>query len=178
MTDATTLQRAASDNGVHVGIVTLETDLAPLLADEMVASMKELELSAPLNTKFQAAIREAQQQDPSKTQKDEILRRINSVGKGRFAQRLAAHIDTTSHEVLRRVADAAISQEDERHDNPTDEVVDKTAPRPYDWLTVARYGYILAALDQMSHVVRNHGLLEEPAPASNVQDLRPSNGNE
>jgi len=75
---------------VFVGIETLEIDLLPNASDAMNDAYKELVASDRRRTGFSDAL-EASSQDAQRAR--DVLRRIDTVGKGRFAQRLAEHLE-------------------------------------------------------------------------------------
>lgn len=81
---------ALATQGVFVGEHTLELDLLPLLAAEMKAAYAELRISPPASVRFNAAVDGALAGDEEAIA--QVLARIESVGKGRFAQRLASKI--------------------------------------------------------------------------------------
>jgi putative ATP-dependent endonuclease of OLD family len=86
----TELRRA----NVFVGVTTLETDLLPAAADAMQAAWNELGVSATVAARFAAEVNAADGGGPD--ERAALLNRIESKGKGRFAQRLADHLDGVS----------------------------------------------------------------------------------
>jgi putative ATP-dependent endonuclease of OLD family len=82
---------ALAAQGVFVGEHTLELDLLHSLGDEMKASYTELRISPPASARFNAAVDEALTGDEQAIA--QVLSRIESVGKGRFAQRLASKVN-------------------------------------------------------------------------------------
>ncbi len=76
-------------HGVFVGDNTLELDLLKEFGGEMKATYKELTNSEEVSKAFDTAV-ESAGADAAKAQ--EILDRIEAVGKGRFAQRLAGKL--------------------------------------------------------------------------------------
>jgi putative ATP-dependent endonuclease of the OLD family len=140
---------------VFVGAHTLELDVAPLLAKQMIAAHAELETSQSLIASFEAAVRSVAEGGEDVEQRRELLRRVEHVSKGRFAQRLAARVDRTHRRALRR----AISSRLPAERNPSAGCSDTAA----DLMRTGSYGYLLAALDRASWQVRGHGLLIMPA---------------
>lgn len=78
------------EHGLFVGHRTLELDLVSELTEEMKEAYKELRQSNLASQRFDAAIDQAETDNDSAA---EVLRRIEAVSKGRFAQRLAGKID-------------------------------------------------------------------------------------
>ena len=76
---------------VLVGTHTLEVDMLPAAAAAMQRTMAELGVSDQVQTRFTAAIGAAPTGSPEDRAK--LIRYIERYGKGRFAQRLAAHLD-------------------------------------------------------------------------------------
>ncbi|MCI0748700.1 MAG: AAA family ATPase [Verrucomicrobia subdivision 3 bacterium] len=86
----TETRTALATEGVFVGEHTLELDLLPSVAGEMKAAYRELRISTAASARFDAAVDEALAGDEQA--KAQVLYRIESLGKGRFAQRLASKI--------------------------------------------------------------------------------------
>jgi putative ATP-dependent endonuclease of the OLD family len=110
------LQDVCALENVFVGDHTLELDLLPLFGDEMVAAFAELageqkganmardvtavlaalDLEKALSETTAEVARKAHAEPPTRTsdghRRTRVLARIEKVGKGRFAQRWAAHI--------------------------------------------------------------------------------------
>lgn len=85
---------ALADQGVFVGEHTLELDLLTSMANEMKAAYRELRNSATASGRFDTAVAGALAGDEEA--KAQVLYRIESLGKGRFAQRLASKIQNQS----------------------------------------------------------------------------------
>ncbi len=137
----------AMKHGIFVGHRTLEIDVTPLLAAQMKAAHGELGVSANLIERFGYAVTAVADGTDDVEQREELLRRIEYVSKGRFAQRLAAHVDDTEPSDLERI----ILGEPSAGPGPLlgdDEAIAQRS-----------YGYILAALDRVSRQVRGHGLM-------------------
>ena len=118
--------------GVFVGTRTLEVDLVSLVPNEIEAAYGELEHPAVGTAHVAAGVRNDQvdgDRDPDVRRK--FLRRIEEIGKGRFAQRLADHI--------------------ERADLP--KIILEAGLDPADM-------HVLAALDAVSRRVRDAPLVE------------------
>jgi putative ATP-dependent endonuclease of OLD family len=79
-----------AEHGLYVGHRTLELDLVSKLTEEMKATYKELRQSNIASERFDAAMDQA---DKNGEAAAEVLRRIETISKGRFAQRLAGKIE-------------------------------------------------------------------------------------
>ena len=88
--DPTVAQLAAANGDVFVGLQTLEVDVAPLLSAEMIEAYSEIAASATSVRRFRLAVEAVANGKADTEDRDELLRRIDNIGKGRFAQRLAA----------------------------------------------------------------------------------------
>jgi putative ATP-dependent endonuclease of OLD family len=149
----------AGRHGVFVGHFTLEPDLVSLLADEMVEAHRELEPSADLQESFAGAAAAIRGGKPESDDRKELLRRITSVSKGRYAQRLASHVQ--NWDPAQVTADIGVTGDDINElDEPTSMAL---------LMTAGSYGYILAALDRISWAVRGHGILRSPAAGDTEQ---------
>jgi putative ATP-dependent endonuclease of OLD family len=163
-TDPMPARLMALEHGVFVGAQTLEVDISPLLAEEMIAAHGELETSPPLIAKFESAVRSMVESKQDTAQRIELLRRVDYVSKGRFAQRLAAHIDTLDPgKFLGHITGVLPdSQDQDRPAGPGETAV--------NLMRTGNGGYLLAALDRVSWQVRGHGLLPGPASADEAQE--------
>jgi putative ATP-dependent endonuclease of the OLD family len=94
------LTRGFASN-IFVGKKTLEIDLLPAGRDAMLAAYGEVE---PSGTKLAHFARDLDAYIADRTKAKEILDRITRVGKGRFAQRLAAHADSFQAPIYLRQA--------------------------------------------------------------------------
>src|SRR5262249_44559839 len=94
--DTTSARKQAAGWDVFVGTNTLEIDLASLLATQMITAHSELGTSGSLQTKFNDAVRAVSRDEGTADDRAELLRRVKYVGKGSFAQRLAACIDDSA----------------------------------------------------------------------------------
>jgi putative ATP-dependent endonuclease of OLD family len=72
---------------VFVGEITLEVDLLGRFSDCIIEAYEELRSSAKAREIFEAAVGEAKRQEADGIER--MLGRIDKIGKGRFAQRLA-----------------------------------------------------------------------------------------
>lgn len=151
-TDTTSARAQATTFGIFVGVQTLEPDVAPLLAEQMIEAHEELETSDELAKKFDRAVRAIAAGTSDDEDRKELLRRINHVSKGRYAQRLAAHVQDVPAETL--LADLFSSEHESEEIEDFDQ--DETAEL---LLKAGSYGYLLAALDRISWHVRGHSLL-------------------
>jgi len=87
------LEQATNDlegEGIFVGSSTLELDLADDFSAEMQSAYAELKPSGPARTRFKTAVEGAVKRDEQESK--EMIIRIERIGKGRFAQRLAEKI--------------------------------------------------------------------------------------
>ncbi|HEY3468871.1 MAG TPA: TOPRIM nucleotidyl transferase/hydrolase domain-containing protein [Amycolatopsis sp.] len=161
--DTTEEQQRLVPHGIFVGVRTLELDLVPLLAAQLSAAHAELVTSSVLRDRFDDAMAAIAEDDFTADDCEEVLRRVEHVSKGRYAQRLAAHVETAGAGIAQRVdRDFAETSGDGeagvalRAHLSTDELI-----------ALGTYGYLLAALDQISRRVRGSGLIERPRQARN-----------
>lgn len=82
----------AADGGIYVGLHTLEVDISGLFADEMTRAFNELASGPMRQRNFATAVYKAATSPPTEKIRDAVLPRIERIGKGRYAQRLAAHV--------------------------------------------------------------------------------------
>ncbi|MFD6735664.1 ATP-dependent endonuclease [Micromonospora aurantiaca] len=150
--DTTAARAQATTFGIFVGVQTLEPDVAPVLAEQMIEAHEELETSDELAKKFDRAVRAIAAGTSDDEDRKVLLRRINHVSKGRYAQRLAAHVQDVPAETL--LADLFSSEHESEEIEDFDQ--DETAEL---LLKAGSYGYLLAALDRISWHVRGHSLL-------------------
>lgn len=145
------LRLEAAKVGVFMGPKTLEVDVAPLLGPHMVKAHGQFnDVSEKLKEKFKAAV-DGLSNGESSHQK-QLLLRIDSISKGRFAQRLAHHVEQDG---LASFRDAM------RGRAPSELLPSGDAYRFSEQLfTESTYGYLISALDNVSRQVRNHGLFE------------------
>ncbi|WP_433233394.1 ATP-dependent nuclease [Micromonospora sp. CA-248260] len=144
--DTTNARLAAMKIDVFVGVHTLECDLAPLLAGQMISAYEELEESDDLVKQFTAAAKSFQSGSAGQVDRNDILRRIKSVSKGRYSQRLAMHIQESDTQSL--LVDFKLTGKINMVD--TAELL----------LSVGSYGYVLAAIDRISWMVRGYSILQ------------------
>ncbi|GAA4101085.1 ATP-dependent endonuclease [Actinomadura miaoliensis] len=85
----------AAGFGIFVGPDTLETDLAPLLTAEMTAAFNDLATGARRRQNFAQALEQVAASPSTEDQRAGVISRIerDPVSKGRFAQRLADHVE-------------------------------------------------------------------------------------
>jgi putative ATP-dependent endonuclease of the OLD family len=76
--------------GIFIGDATLELDLVDKFANEMESTYSDLNTSESARLRFKAAVEGARKGE--KDESDEMILRIERIGKGRFAQRLAEKI--------------------------------------------------------------------------------------
>lgn len=133
--DPVAIRQAVASADVFVGHVTLEVDIVSLVGAEMSTAHRELEDSSTLVDKFDDALEAIKTSRGTADDYAQVLRRINYVSKGRFAQRLAAHVEQATHLSAAVEFSATTLMEQ------------------------GPYGYLLAALDRISRQVRGHGLV-------------------
>ncbi|MFE0026781.1 ATP-dependent endonuclease [Amycolatopsis sp. NPDC059021] len=130
--------------GVYVGAQTLETDLCPLFGDEIIEAFQELSSTTAAIDEVRHGVTAEQNGTLDPDARKDMLKRISELGKGRFAQRLAGHIDRV--DLPARIRTTA---------GVTD---DRT---PVDTSVLRRLGnatYFLLALDDISRKVRGTAL--------------------
>ncbi|MGY1984139.1 ATP-dependent nuclease [Nocardia gipuzkoensis] len=153
---------AAARGGIYVGTHTLEVDLIPLLSEQMIAAHHQLEDSRILRTKMEKTVKDLLDDPDNQGYRSALLGRIKTISKGRYAQRLAEHIETTSAAIQRTITEGVERLE------PSAAPADGDGVKSHDFLTMpelltlGRYGYLLAALDDISRKVRSEGLIGRP----------------
>jgi putative ATP-dependent endonuclease of OLD family len=150
--DTNPLRCEVAQADIFVGHVTLEVDIVPLLAGAMRDAYEELETSPKLTAKFVAAVTTLIADAGDADQQEELLRRVKYVSKGRYAQRLAHHIELSGTDI------AALLAADSSRSRDADTLIPELSTQ--ELLDVGRYGYLLAALDRISRQVRGHGIVE------------------
>ncbi|MEU0860816.1 hypothetical protein ABZ352_36435 [Streptomyces griseofuscus] len=83
---------AATQVGVYVGDHTLEPDIAPLLHPEMAAAYHAFRQRESSRSAFRDALAPFEDGTATGQQRDTLVDKIEAIGKGRYAQRLAAHV--------------------------------------------------------------------------------------
>ncbi|MER7179121.1 AAA family ATPase [Streptomyces hyaluromycini] len=130
--------------GVYVGAQTLETDLCALFGDEILQAFKELSSNTNAIDDVRDGVTNEQGLAPDPDIRKAMLERISHLGKGRFAQRLAAHMRTVDLPARIRAA-AQIT----------------TPDTPLDTRVLRRLGtasYLLLALESISQSARGTSL--------------------
>ncbi|MCX4735083.1 ATP-dependent endonuclease [Streptomyces sp. NBC_01363] len=144
------LAGALESAGVYVGAQTLETDLCPLFGEEIIQAFQELSSNATAIGEVRLGISGEQQATVDPGARKDMLKRISDLGKGRFAQRLTAHI--AQIDLPARIRTAA-------------DIGDDT---PLDAQVLRRLGsaaYLFLALDKISLATRGTPLFAlNPAP--------------
>ncbi|MFJ1551712.1 ATP-dependent nuclease [Streptomyces sp. NPDC088246] len=84
--------KAAAQVGAYVGNHTLETDIAPMLHPEMAAAYCAFRQRESNRAVFRALLAPFEDGTATEQQRDTLVDKIETIGKGRYAQRLAAHI--------------------------------------------------------------------------------------
>lgn len=141
----------AAADGVFVGHDTLELDIVSLLADSMIDAVCDLTSSAVTAENFAAAVRCMRDGIGLPQDEARIMNRIDDLGKGRFAQRLAARVDRAVESGLARV-----ELDPHRILVNADDRLALLEPA----MALGRYGYLLAALDRVSREVRGLSLFD------------------
>ncbi|MCZ4122681.1 ATP-dependent nuclease [Streptomyces sp. H39-S7] len=145
----TPLVRRLRTRGVFVGAQTLETDLCALFGQQIIAAFQELSSNTKAIADVRAGVANEQASTVDSGARKKMLDRISDLGKGRFAQRLAAHLGATDLPALIRQA-AGIT-------DPA-AAVDEIA---LDLLGSA--SYLFLALNDISHKVRHQPLFSARA---------------
>ncbi|MGW7282162.1 ATP-dependent nuclease [Streptomyces sp. NPDC054844] len=83
---------AATQVGVYVGDNTLEPDIAPLLHPEMTAAYCAFRQRESSRSAFRDALAPFEDGTATGQQRDTLVDKIEAIGKGRYAQRMAAHV--------------------------------------------------------------------------------------
>ncbi|MFF8559054.1 ATP-dependent endonuclease [Streptomyces albidoflavus] len=146
------LRLEAAKVGVFMGPKTLEVDMAPLLGPHMIKAHDQFsDVSDNLKGKFEAAIEGLRNGDAS--HQKQLLLRVDSISKGRFAQRLAHHVEQ----------DGLASFRDATRRRIPSGLLPVGEPWRFNeqLFTDSTYGYLISALDHVSRQVRNYGLFEE-----------------
>lgn len=139
---------AAARIGVYVGHHTLETDLAPLLHQEMTQAFHYFKQRTDTRTAFETALQPVKDATATSEQRHDLVDKIEDIGKGRYAQRLAAHVAALP-DLPGRVRALA--------GQPT------RGPLTHeDLLTITGPGPILALLDDLSRTFRQQPLFPQP----------------
>lgn len=146
----------AAEANIFVGDATLEIDIARLLHAPVEAATKEL----PLGTRATALQLEdltlIRDMVDSVDVRRAYISRVERVGKGRAAQRLADHLRETdvARLVVQRIVDVGGSSDDQIN----------------SVLLTVHGGYLIAALERVSHLVRERGLFSDPPPDGESTD--------
>jgi putative ATP-dependent endonuclease of OLD family len=134
----------AVNAAIYVGCHTLEVDIAPLLADEMIAAFNELATGPIRRKNFATAVTGCSDGEPTADQRKALLSRIDRIGKGRYAQRLAAHV--TALDLRSRVVEVLAAGKEDPLDR--DELMELPSCGP-----------MLALLDDLRRAVEDLPLL-------------------
>ncbi|MFB8280486.1 ATP-dependent nuclease [Nocardia colli] len=152
----------AAAGSVYVGSHTLEVDLTPLLADQMIAAHNDLEPSEAAQDRFKTAVRGLLVAPDDASHRKTLLGRITTLSKGRYAQRLAEHVEQTADALRRELATAIDACNSIGKSDPAKTLRRKPFLNTAELMALGRYGYLLAALDDISTRVRGHGLITRP----------------
>jgi putative ATP-dependent endonuclease of OLD family len=149
--DANEARLLAADGDIFVGEQTLEVDLVPLPGTQMTQAHAELGASERQVTRFAEAIAAIAGGSTDTAIRKDLLRWITEIGKGRFAQRLAALIDAMDPADLRSAIIASRTAG-----------VNAALPSAMEiaeLMAAGSYGYLLAALDRISREIRGRALI-------------------
>ncbi|MFF2864703.1 ATP-dependent endonuclease [Streptomyces rubiginosohelvolus] len=152
------LVRELQDLGIYVGAQTLETDLCLLFGEEIVRAYEELNGNPGAVDDVRRGVANEQELSPDLEIRTTMLIRIAALGKGRFAQRLAAHISRS--DVRTRLCTAL--------------GIDDTT-RAMDAPALSSLGpesYLLLALDDISLQVRGTPLFPALARGEGTSEQR------
>lgn len=148
-----TLVDDLSSRGYFVGEQTLEVDLCTPFADAIKTAFGQL----PSTAKGRAEIAEGVTNESSAKidvdARDRMLKRIESVGKGRFAQRLASHLEDINLEEMVTLA---------RRDSAPKLAADQV---PY----LGSASYLLRALHSVSLLSRGAPLIADDDPLGELE---------
>lgn len=134
--------------GIFVGSQTLETDLCPIFGTEMEDAYNELTKSKPARSDVRDGIVNENAVLVDKDLRAAMLARFKARGKGRYAQRLAAHLQRVDLVArLSGIAGGPLS---------TDELA--------QFYGDLKGGYLFKALDAVSRMVRGEPFLTVPTP--------------
>jgi putative ATP-dependent endonuclease of the OLD family len=150
---------AADWGDVFVGLETLEIDIVPLLAYDMIDAFADFGKSAEATDSFNAAVGAIIANVATPADHAELIRRIADIGKGRYAQRLAGYVEKLGAHWF----EAMLADRDMFHTHTLTGFPAAEAPPdfvPMETLMAAgSFGYLFAALDRVSWMVRDRGLL-------------------
>ncbi|MEU4616601.1 ATP-dependent nuclease [Streptomyces umbrinus] len=134
---------AATQVGTYVGHHTLETDIAPLLHPEMAAAYTAFRQRERTRSTFREALAPFEDGTATSQHRDTLVDKIETISKGRYAQRLAAHVARATG-LRTRVL----------------ELLDRTEGpiTRDDLLAIEGPGTILTLLDDLSRTFRNQPL--------------------
>lgn len=137
--DRRDIATALAEHGLFVGEQTLELDLCSAFSAQMITAFNELTTNEAARRDVETGVANELLAQPDQSVRAAMMPRIETVGKGRYAQRLADHITATNL--------ASIVQ------HSTD---DLTAAAPID---AGRASYLFNALNRVSRQVRGIPLL-------------------
>lgn len=132
--------------GIYVGRQTLETDLCRLFPGEVSAAFSELKTATATRQDVRNGVKNEQADEVDSEPRRKMLARIEAIGKGRFGQRLAAHIAEIDLRAL--VLDALDLEEDD-------------VAGEAELEDIGGSSYLLQALDRVSMLVRKMPLLTD-----------------
>ncbi|GAA2381237.1 ATP-dependent nuclease [Streptomyces carpaticus] len=130
--------------GVYVGAQTLETDLCSMFGQEIIHAFKELNSNTTARDDVSRGVANELNAIIDPDVRKQMLKRIGELGKGRFAQRLAAHISQVD-------LDARIRSEARIGD---DAPLDEQALR-----CLGTASYLFLAMERISRAARGTPLL-------------------
>ncbi|MEV0434893.1 AAA family ATPase [Nocardia sp. NPDC050413] len=142
--DRVTLTNELEGINVYVGAQTLETDLCGLFGEEIVQAFRELSTNANAIADVRSGVTNEQNASVAPDIRKQMLKRISELGKGRFAQRLAAHVARKDLLALIHTV-ASISNDKSSIDTPA-------------LRSLGTAAYLFLALDRISHRTRGTAL--------------------
>jgi putative ATP-dependent endonuclease of OLD family len=140
------LIRELENHQVFVGAQTLEVDLCGIFGPEILRTFDELCSVEVARAEVRAGVANEAEFLPNLDVRKKMLSRISALGKGRFAQRLAAHIERA--DVAGRIRALTGASENE------------PIGREFLW-RLGRSAHVFTALDEISLLVRQQPLFSE-----------------
>ncbi|MFD3739034.1 ATP-dependent endonuclease [Streptomyces sp. NPDC058629] len=142
-------------HGIYIGAQTLETDLCSLFGEEIIQAFEELNTNTTARDDVSRGVANEQNTTVDPVLRKKMLKRIGALSKGRFAQRLAAHI--AQADLQGRIRDAT--------QTPWNLPLDEQALR-----RLGTASYIFLAMEHISRAARGTSLFPGPTtPFANGQ---------
>ncbi|MEU8606042.1 ATP-dependent nuclease [Streptomyces parvulus] len=134
-------------HGIYIGAQTLETDLCSLFGEEIIQAFEELNTNTTARDDVSRGVANEQNTTVDPEVRKKMLKRIGALSKGRFAQRLAAHIAQV--DLQGRIRDAT--------QTPWNLPLDDQALR-----RLGTASYIFLAMEHISRAARGTSLFPGP----------------